>query len=121
MIERPWPDLRFNEDGQKKALSAMCKDINGRLELDKYTRSLQLALLSAVRQAQTNPQLLIRSMHYLYFLVMAKKFSTHIIELNDGLDELLQKSSMFSEALASDAVIPELKLLYAHYQALEND
>ena len=116
----PWPELRFNEDGQKIALNAMCKEINGQYQLDKYNKSLQLAFLSAVKQAQTNPSLLIRSMHYLYFLVIAKKFGAHVIELNEGLDALLKNDSDLANVL-NEANVPELKLMFKHFQELENN
>ncbi|ORU92277.1 MAG: hypothetical protein A6F70_02445 [Cycloclasticus sp. symbiont of Bathymodiolus heckerae] len=119
MIDQPWPELRFNEDGQKLALSAMCKKANNQYQLTKYTKSLQIAFLSAVKQAQTKPSLLIRSMHYLYFLVIAKKFGAHVIELNDGLDDLLNENSQLAKMLDSECAIPELKLMFKHFQELE--
>jgi hypothetical protein len=119
MVEYPWPDLCFNEGGQKIALEAMCHQVNGKFQLNKFTKSLQVAFLGAVKQVLANPYLLIRSMHYLYFLVIAKKFGTHVIELNDGLDELLCEGSELSNMLDSDTTVPELKLLFSHLQALE--
>ena len=116
--ELPWPDLRFNEDGQKLALNAMCKEVNGQYQLNKYNKSLQIAFLSAVNQAKANPSLLIRSMHYLYFLVIAKKFGAHVIELNDGLDELLNEDSELAKILNNNNVIPELKLMLEYFQTL---
>ena len=120
MAQLPWPELRFNEDGQKLALSAMCQEVNGQFQLNKYTKSLQLAFLSAVKQAQTNPSLLIRSMHYLYFLVIAKKFGAHVIELNEGLDALLKNDSGLAKVL-NNTNIPELKLMFKYFQELENN
>ncbi|HIL91700.1 MAG TPA: hypothetical protein EYG50_02965 [Cycloclasticus sp.] len=117
-ITLPWPELRFNNDGQKIALSSVCKEVNGQYQLNKYNKSLQIAFLSAVKQAQNNPSLLIRSMHYLYFLVIAKKFGAHVIELNDGLDELLSNDSKFTLLINSENTPPELKLLFEHLQAL---
>jgi len=119
MIDTAWPDLRFNEDGQKIALSTMFTEVNGKVELNKYTKSLQIAFLSAVKQAQKDPNLLIRSMHYLYFLVIAKKFGAHVIELNDGLDELLSRHSSLANILANDNTVPELKLLFKYFQTLD--
>lgn len=119
MIDKPWPDLRFNDDGQKRALSAMFTEVDGQFKLNKYTKSLQIAFLSAVKQAQKDPNLLIRSMHYLYFLVIAKKFGAHVIELNEGLDELLTTQSGLASILKNDNTVPELRLLFEHYQALE--
>ena len=121
MIEQPWPELRFNEEGQKLALSAMCKEVNGQYQLNKYTKSLQIAFLSAVKQAQKNPKLLIRSMHYLYFLVIAKKFGAHVIELNEGLDVLLADNSKLANMLNSNGSIPELKLMFEHFQSLQKN
>jgi len=119
MIDTPWPDLRSNDEGQRIALSAMFTEVNGKFELNKYTKSLQIAFLSAVKQAQNNPNLLIRSMHYLYFLVIAKKFGTHVIELNEGLDELLAEQSDFANLIANDDTVPELKLLFKYFQTIE--
>ncbi|MEW5010122.1 MAG: hypothetical protein RPR28_06870 [Cycloclasticus sp.] len=119
MIDKPWPDLRFNDDGQKTALSAMFTEVDGKFALNKYTKSLQIAFLSAVKHAQKNPDLLIRSMHYLYFLVIAKKFGAHVIELNDGLDELLSEQSYLARMLAEHASIPELAQLFQHFQTLD--
>jgi len=119
MIDKPWPDLRFNDDGQKLALSAMFTEVDGQFKLNKYTKSLQIAFLSAVKQAQNDPSLLIRSMHYLYFLVIAKKFGAHVIELNEGLDELLAAQSDLASILKNNNTVPELTLLFEHYQALE--
>jgi len=119
MVDIPWPDLRFNDDGQRIALSAMFTEVNGKFELNKYTKSLQIAFLSAVKQAQKNPSLIIRSMHYLYFLVIAKKFGAHVIELNDGLDELLAEHSSLANILANDDTVPELKLLFEHFKTLD--
>jgi len=121
MIEQPWPELRFNEDGQKLALTAMCKEVDGQYQLNKYTKSLQIAFLSAVKQAQTNPKLLIRSMHYLYFLVIAKKFGAHVIELNESLDTLLADNSKLANMLNDNSSIPELKLMFEHFQALQKN
>ncbi|PHS72784.1 MAG: hypothetical protein COB22_04185 [Cycloclasticus sp.] len=120
IADLPWPELRFNEDGQKIALHAMCKEVNGKFQLNKYAKSLQLAFLSAVKQAQTNPQLLIRSMHYLYFLVIAKKFGAHVIELNEGIDEFLSDDSKLATMLKEDGALPELNLMFEHFKALEN-
>ena len=119
MMDTPWPDLRFNSDGQKIALSAMFTEVNGKFELNKYTKSLQISFLSAIKQVQKDPSLLIRSMHYLYFLVIAKKFGAHVIELNDGLDELLTEHSSFAKILANDDSIPELHLLFEYFQTLD--
>ncbi|MBL4743339.1 MAG: hypothetical protein JKX87_01665 [Cycloclasticus sp.] len=121
MVEQPWPELRFNEEGQKRALSAMCKEVNGQYQLNKYTKSLQIAFLSAVKQAESNPALLIRSMHYLYFLVIAKKFGAHVIELNEGLAQLLDKTSNLSSSIKEQNTIPELNLMLEYFQTLEND
>ena len=73
-----------------------------------------------MKQAQTNPSLLIRSMHYLYFLVIAKKFGAHVIELNEGLDALLKNDSDLANVL-NEANVPELKLMFKHFQELENN
>jgi len=118
MIDLPWPDLRFNNDGQKIALQTMCKEADGKFQLDKFTKSLQLAFLKASRQAEKNPNFLIRSMHYLYFLVIAKKFGTHILELNEGLDKLLSDTSELSAVVDQEKTMPELKLLYKYLQTL---
>lgn len=55
MADIPWPDLRFNDDGQKIALQAMCNQNDGKFQLTKFTKSLQLAFLSAARQAEKTP------------------------------------------------------------------
>ena len=120
MIEQAWPELRFNEEGQELALTAMCKKVNGQYQLNKYTKSLQIAFLSAVKQAQTNPKLLIRSMHYLYFLVMARKFGAHVLELNEGLDTLLDDNCEFAKMVNEHNSIAELKLMYQHFQRLQH-
>ncbi len=111
-----WPDIRFNAEGQRRALSAMCNVSGERLELDKHTRSLQVAFLLAINQTAEDTDLLIRSIHYLYFLVIAKRFGAHVLELNEGLDLLLQKGSHFEKAVYSEDSSPNLKLLYEHFK-----
>jgi len=120
MSDCPWPDLRFNEEGQKIAIGTMCTEVNGNYQLDKFTKSLQIAFLSAIKHAGDSPTLLIRSVHYLYFLVVAKKFGAHVIELNDGLESLLDESSELAILLKTNKAIPELNLMFEHFQELEN-
>ena len=99
----------------------MCNQNDGKFQLTKFTKSLQLAFLSAARQAEKNPAFLVRSIHYLYFLIIAKKFGAHIIELNNGLDALLHESSALSNVIEQEDTLPELRLMFEHFRVLSKE
>src|SRR5439155_12647197 len=57
--------------------------------IDTRSRSLQRALLVPILDAHTDSNLAIRALHYLYYLVVARKHGVHVLELAQELPSIL--------------------------------
>ena len=81
--------IDFDDANTTKALPMMCTVEDDQLLFDTRSRSLQLAFLTPVIDALNDPILAIRALHYLYYLIVARKHGVHVFELSQELPQLL--------------------------------
>ena len=115
--ETPWPAIGFENAQTSKALPMICAVKNGELILDTRSRSLQRALLVPVLNAHTDSNLAIRALHYLYYLVVARKHGVHVLELAQELPPVLASGGEFEKLIQSFTLVPEALELYKRCQA----
>lgn len=113
-----WPAIGFDDRETLKALPMICSVRNGEWVLDARSRSLQLAFLAPIQEAYREPKLAIRALHYLYYLVVAKKHGVHVVELCQELPSLLAAGCKFEKIIESFTLVPEVLALYRNCQAL---
>ena len=81
----PWPRIGFADAETEVALPMVCSACDGRVVLDARSRSLQLAFLIPIVDAYHDSKVAIRALHYLYYLVVARKHGVHVFELSQEL------------------------------------
>lgn len=118
--EVPWPAIGFDDAETIKALPMICTVKEGELVLDARSRSLQLAFLVPILDAYTDPNLAIRALHYLYYLVVAFKHGVHVFELSQELPQILTEGCDFEKVIESFTLVPEALELYKRCQATFN-
>jgi len=116
----PWPKIGFDDNETLKALPMVCTIQDGKFILDERARSLQVAFLVPIHEAFNDPKLAIRAVHYLYYLVVARKHDVHIVGLSQDLPALLAEDSTFQRIIESFHWVPELVELYRRCQAFHN-
>ena len=116
--EVPWPRIGFSDAETAAALPMICTVSDGTAVVDARSRSLQLAFLVPILDAYHDPKLAIRALHYLYYLVVARKHGVHVFELSQELPQLLKPGCEFEKVIASFSVVPEVLELYRACQAL---
>ena len=114
--EIKWPTINFDDAHTHKALPMICTVKDGQLVLDARSRSLQLAFLTPVVDALSDPNLAIRALHYLYYLIVARKHGVHVFELSQELPQLLVPGCPFEKVIESFTLVPEVLQLYRLYQ-----
>lgn len=119
--ETPWPDIGFDDEEASKALPMISTMKDGKVVLDDRSRSLQLAFLVPIIDAYDDPTLAIRAMHYLYYLVVARKYKVHVFELSQELPQILAEGSRFEKIIQSFTAVPELSELYRRCQIAFNE
>ncbi len=117
----PWPEIGFGDNQAKKALPMICKIQGDERIVDARSRSLQMAFLSAILDAYADPHLVIRAVHYLYYLVVALKYDVHVFEISQELPRLLAPGSRFEQIVMDYTAVPELLTLYRKYQAVQKE
>lgn len=110
--ESPWPGIGFDDQETRKALPMICTVSGGELILDERSRSLQLAFLVPILDAYDDCKLTIRALHYLYYLVVARKHGVHVFELSQELPQILAKGGQFEQIVKSFHLVPEVLELY---------
>jgi len=75
----------------------VCSVSDGRVVLDARSRSLQLAFLIPIVDAYHDSKVAIRALHYLYYLVVARKHGVHVFELSQELPQLLRLGGAFEK------------------------
>jgi hypothetical protein len=113
----PWPAIGFEDAQTSKALPMICTVKDGELILDTRSRSLQRALLVPILDAHTDSNLAIRALHYLYYLVVARKHGVHVLELAQELPPILASGGKFEKLIQSFTLVPEALELYKRCQA----
>ncbi len=116
--EVPWPRIGFSDAETAAALPMICTVSEGVAVVDARSRSLQLAFLVPILDAYHDPKLAIRALHYLYYLVVARKHGVHVFELSQDLPHILKPGCDFEKVIASFTVVPEILDLYRSCQAL---
>ncbi|MDQ3564091.1 MAG: hypothetical protein M3436_08110 [Pseudomonadota bacterium] len=116
--ETPWPEIGFSDPETIKALPMVCSRQGDQWLVDARSRSLQLAFLTPILDALQDPKLAIRAVHYLYYLVAARKHGVHILELSQELPQLLAPGCPFEQVIASFSAAPEVFTLYRSCQTL---
>ncbi len=114
--ETPWPAIGFDDAETAKALPMVCTVKDAELILDARSRSLQLAFLVPIVDAYTDSNLAIRALHYLYYLVVARKHGAHIVELAQDLPPILASGGEFEKVIQSFTLVPEALQLYKKCQ-----
>lgn len=114
--EVEWPGLDFNDEETLKALPMVCSVEGGRFVLDEKSKSLQVAFLVPIMEAFNDRRLAIRAVHYLYYLVVARKHGVHYVGLSRELPTLLAEDCKFQEIIESFHWTPELLTLYRRCQ-----
>jgi hypothetical protein len=115
--EIPWPAIGFDEAETLKALPMICTVRDGERVLDARSRSLQLAFLVPILDAYTDPNLAIRALHYLYYLVVARRHEVHVFELSQELPQILASGGRFEKIIESFTLVPEALELFRRCQA----
>ena len=115
----PWPAIGFDDAETAKALPMICTVKQGERILDTRSRSLQLAFLVPILDAFADPNLVIRALHYLYYLVVARKHGVHVMELTQELPPLLASGCEFEKVIDSFTLVPEVRTLYQRCQAMQ--
>ncbi len=118
--ENPWPGIGFEDDETLKALPMVCTVRGDKFILDERARSLQVAFLVPIQEAFNDPKLAIRAVHYLYYLVIARKHDVHIVGLSQDLPVLLSEGSPFQRIIESFKWVPELMELYRRCQSFHH-
>ncbi len=119
--EIPWPAIGFDDDTTVKAVPMVCAVENGEFVLDERSRSFQAALLVPVLEAYNDSKLAIRALHYLYYLLVARKYGVHVVELSQELPSLLRPGCQYEQIMASCESVPEVLELYKKCQAFHNE
>jgi hypothetical protein len=114
--EIEWPGLDFNDEETLKALPMVCSIENGRYVLDERSKSLQVAFLVPIMDAFNDPRLAIRAVHYLYYLIVARKHGVHYVVLSRELPALLAEDSQFQQIIESFHWTPEILTFYQRCQ-----
>jgi hypothetical protein len=104
----PWPAPSDEETDQRKALEMMCSMTPTGPRLLPEHRSVQLAFLQAQYMALEDPDRPISVVHYLYYLVVARRHGAHVVELGRELPLILRPDSPIAEVIRSYALVPEL-------------
>lgn len=115
----PWPEIGFEERQALKALPMICRMQGNERIVDARSRSLQMAFLSAIQEVYSDSHLVIRAMHYLYYLIVAQKYDIHVFEISQELPRLLAPGSRFEQIVLDYTAVPELLTLYRKYQAVQ--
>lgn len=119
--ENGWVGLDFSDDMTEKALPMICSRKNSRWILDERSKALQYALLVPIQESSNDTKLAIRAVHYLYYLVVARKHGVHVTQLNIELPLLLAKGSRFETMVQSFHSVPEVLTLYRRCQAFHDN
>ncbi len=115
-LTAPWPALGFADHDTLKALSTIFTFRGERPVLDERSRSLQLALLIPLVDTINHPRFVIRALHYLYYLVAARRHAVHVFEVSQELPHLLAQGSAFERIVSAFDSVPELLELYRSCQ-----
>jgi hypothetical protein len=116
-----YPDLDFSEDISRRALPMICNQKDGNWVLDARSKTLQIALLVPVQESFKDKDLAIRAVHYLYYLVVARQYGVHALQLSEELPLLLAQGSRFEAMVESFTTVPEVLGLYRRCQAFHAD
>ncbi|MDG2364681.1 MAG: hypothetical protein P8L84_03350, partial [Methylococcaceae bacterium] len=114
--EQPLPTLDFSDATTEKVLPVICTVNGNELTLDNRSRSFQIALLGAIADVFNNPQLIIRALHYLYYLLVAQKHGIHSHEVSVELPSLLTSDCAFEQLINASTLTPQLATLYGRCQ-----
>lgn len=114
----PWPSLDIEDHHTLKALPVICSVQNNSYILDERSKSLQLAFLVPIMEAYGNHNLVIRAVHYLYYLVIAQKYGVHAVTLSQELPRILSRGGEFEKIVASFNSVPEIFTLFQRCQTL---
>lgn len=113
-----WPELDFSDQTTIPLLPTICTVNKEELILYARSRSLQKALLAPILEIFGNAKMTIRVLHYLYYLLLARKHSVHIHDLSQELPELLNQGCEFEKIIESFTLVPETLKLYRNCQAI---
>jgi pimeloyl-ACP methyl ester carboxylesterase len=116
-----WVELNFCDEMTYKALPMICTNKDNRWILDERSKSLQYALLVPVQESSSEVKLAIRAVHYLYYLVVARKHGVHVLQLNVELPHLLATGSRFESMVESFTSVPEVLTLYRRCQSFHEN
>ncbi len=123
-IEQPgndWVELCFSDEMTYKALPMICTNKDNRWILDERSKSLQYALLVPIQESSADVKMAIRAVHYLYYLVVARKHGVHVVQLNVELPHLLAAGSRFEAMVELFTSVPEVLTLYRRCQAFHEN
>ncbi len=71
-----------------------------------------------ILDAYHDPELAIRALHYLCYLVLARKHGVHVFELSQELPQLLKPAGAFEKVVESFTLVPEVLELYRECQVI---
>jgi len=111
-----WPGLDFKDDQTLKVLPMVCSTENGNYVLDQRSKSLQASFLVSIMETFNDARLAIRAVHYLYYLIVARKHDVHFAGLSSELPVLLAEGCEFEAIIKSFDSVPELLTFYRRCQ-----
>lgn len=118
------PCLGFGEEHKSVALPIVTSMDDNKYSLDEQSRALQRALITPVLDTLNHPMFVIRAVHYIYYLVVAKKHNALDHMASQELSLVLLSGCEFETLVLSFDCVPELHELYARcqrvYDQLEN-
>lgn len=114
--ENEWPGLNFNDEETLKGLPMVCSIEDGDYVLDERSKSLQVAFMVPIMEAFNDSRLAIRALHYLYYLIVARKHGVHYVGLARELPTLLGEGCKFQSIIESFHWTPQLLIFYQRCQ-----
>ncbi len=118
------PALGFGYEHTSIVLPIISSTVEDRYSLDDRSRALQRALLTPILDTFNHPMFMIRAVHYLYYLVVAKQYNVLDHVASQELELLLQPGCEFEGLVTAFDSVPELQNLYIRcqkvYDQLEN-
>ena len=115
---KSWPALSFDDQTTTRLLPMICTVKGKQLLLDARSRSFQKALLTPILEIFSDANMAIRALHYLYYLLVARKHAVHVHELSQELPQLLDDGCQFEQIIESFTLVPETLKFYRNCQVM---
>jgi DNA-binding winged helix-turn-helix (wHTH) protein/energy-coupling factor transporter ATP-binding protein EcfA2 len=113
-----FPGWDASAEAENAELEVICTRTPKGTSISIVNRSVQLAFLEAQRLLPTDPSRPISVVHYLYYLVLARKHGAHISEVSSELPLILDPERPNGSTILAYAPVPELAVLFQRCRAI---